>query len=122
MDEFTLSNILIDHLVLFEAMEAKIIGQFQGYMNRYNIIDCEDKKRIFMCFEKRSLIKQQGKFVERFSELMKNLSDMPKFFVYIAKITVTTWCINNIIPVSIALVSLNLNLRHYTGSSRVSGH
>ena len=75
MDEFTLSNILIDHLVLFEAMEAKIIGQFQGYMNRYNIIDCEDKKRIFMCIEKRSLIKQQGKFVERFSELMKNLSD-----------------------------------------------
>ena len=75
MDEFTLSNILIDHLVLFEAMEAKIIGQFQGYMNRYNIIDCEDKKRIFMCIEKRSLIKQQGKFVERFSELMKILSD-----------------------------------------------
>ena len=76
MDEFTLSNILIDHLVLFEAMEAKIIGPFQGYINRYNIIDCEDKKkRIFMCIEKRSLIKQQGKFVERFSELMKNLSD-----------------------------------------------
>ena len=58
-----------------------------------------------MCFEKRSLIKQQGKFVEKFSGLMKNLSDMPKLetFVY----TVTTWSINNIIPVSIALVSLN---------------
>ena len=82
------------------------------------------EKSIFMCFEKRSLIKQQGKFVEMFSELMKNLSDMPKLetFVYITKITVTTWSINDIIPVSIALVSLNLNLRHYTGSSRVSGH
>ena len=83
MDEFTLSNILIDHLVLSEAMEAKIIGQFQGYINRYNIIDCEGKKRIFMCFEKRSLIKQQGKFVEMFSELMKNLSDMPKLETFV---------------------------------------
>ena len=75
MDEFTLSNILIDHLVLFEAMEAKIIGQFQGYINRYDIIDCEHTQFFCVCFEKRSLIKQQGKFVERFSELMKNLSD-----------------------------------------------
>ena len=55
MDEFTLSNILIDHLVLFEAMEAKIIGQFQGYMNRYNIIDCEDKKKEFLCVLKKGL-------------------------------------------------------------------
>ena len=58
------------------------------------------QKRPFMCFEKRSLIKQQGKFVEKFSELMKNLSDMPKLetFVFITKI-------HQNIPVSIALVS-----------------
>ena len=78
-----------------------------------------------MCLEKRSLIKQQGKFVETCNELMKNLSERYakiRDLWYITKITVTTWSINNIIPVSIALVSLNLNLRHYTGSSRVSGH
>jgi hypothetical protein len=55
MDEFTLSNILIDRLVLFEAMEAKIIGQFQGYTNRYNIIDCEHTKKEFLFVLKKGL-------------------------------------------------------------------
>ena len=42
--------------------------------------------------------------MERFSELMKNLSDMPKSetFVYFTKITAA---INQIIPVSIAMPS-----------------
>ena len=41
----------------------------------------------------------------RFSELMKNPSDVPRSetYVYISKITATTWPINKIIPVSIAL-------------------
>ena len=44
------------------------------------------KNRTFMCFEKRSLIKHG------------------ETFVYFTKITGATWCINNIIPVYIALV------------------
>ena len=54
----------------------------QGYRNKYNLINCGcEKKIIFMCFEKKS-----------FSELMKNLSDVPKSetFFYFTKITVVT--------------------------------
>ena len=41
----------------------------------------------------------------RFSELIKNPSDVPRSetYVYFKKITATTWPINKIIPVSIAL-------------------
>ena len=55
-----------------------------------------------MFFEKRSLInqhlplcctRQQFKFLERFSELIKNQT-----FVYYSNITAATWSINKIIP------------------------
>ena len=51
--------------------------------------------------------------MERFSELMKNLSDMPKSetFVYITKITAATLSINKIIPVSIPLILLSAYLK-----------
>ena len=68
-----------------------------------------------MCFEKRSLIKQQLpvsctkqqiKFYARFCELIKDLSIVQKSettYVYFTNITATTWSINHIIPVFIAL-------------------
>ena len=31
----------------------------QDYRNKYNLNDCGSKKELLMCFEKRSLIKQQ---------------------------------------------------------------
>ena len=63
-----------------------------------------------MCFEKKipdqtaaTILLHQ--LLERFSELIKNISDMPKSetFVYFTKITAATWSINKIITVSRAL-------------------
>ena len=45
------------------------------------------------------------KLMERFSELIKYISDAPKSktFAYYTKISAATWFINNIIPGSISL-------------------
>ena len=45
------------------------------------------------------------KFLDRFSELIRNLSNLPKseIFAYFSKILATKWSISNDIPVSIAL-------------------
>ena len=58
-----------------------------GYRNRYNLMDCGHKEITFICFQKRSLIKeqlpvyftrQQFKFLKRFSELIKK-----KYFLFL---------------------------------------
>ena len=72
-------------------------------------------KLAFMWVENMSLIKQQlpfcrtrnqFKFLDEFSKLIKYLSDVPKSetFVYFTKRNIDTWSNNRIIPVSIALV------------------
>ena len=98
-----------------EIRYVKVIDIPKCYINRYNLIHCWHIKRKIMCFEKRSLIKKQlplcctrqkFKFVERFGESIKNLSNMPKSetFVYFTKITAETWSIKKITHVSIALL------------------
>ena len=54
------------------------------------------------------------KFLERFSELIKNISDIPKSdnFVYFTKITAVTWSIDEIIPVSMALENIEQSIWH----------
>ena len=86
---------------MFKAIETCII---------LSVVDTK------MCFEKRSLIKQQlplrctrqqFKFVKMFSEL----ADVPKSneFIHFIKIKFTTWSTNKIIPVSMALVGCHVH-------------
>ena len=69
------------------SITTSLYSKSQGYRNKYNLINCGGNKKTFMWVENMSLIKQklpfchtrnQFKFLEEFSELIKNLSDVPK--------------------------------------------
>ena len=108
----------VNHLTWKQDYLFLQVNSNQGYGNRYNCIYHERKNITFICFENRSLIKQQlpfsksrqqYKFLERCSELKKKyISDVPsENFVFLTIITATTLSINEIIPVSIAFCFLN---------------
>jgi hypothetical protein len=90
-----------------ELNEARVVVLVKA-LETGTILLIVDVKKSFICFEERFLIKQHFKFVKRFSELSKYLSDVPnsKTFIYFTKITAATWFTNKIIPISIALISV----------------
>ena len=70
-----------------------VTPHLKGYRNRYNLIDCGHKRIAFTCFEEDFWPnssydcaawdrRHQSKFVEIFSELIRNLSDVAKIFLF----------------------------------------